>query len=79
MGTVSDWKSLDKPSYSPDSAFSRFLSYEYGVTPIPLSPLYDQSGVKDVRDTRGGTFIRFAVCKKDATLDKLEELLVKRH
>ena len=76
-GTTEDWKSLENPDYSPDSAFSRFISYEYGVTPIPLSPMYDQSEVKNIKETRGGTFIRFAACKKDETLDKLEKLLVK--
>lgn len=79
MGTIKDWKLLDKPDYSPDSAFSRFLSYEYGVTPIPLSPLYKNPVGQDVKETRGGEFIRFAVCKKEETLDKLENLLAKKH
>jgi aspartate/methionine/tyrosine aminotransferase len=73
-----DWKSLNNPDFPPDSAFCRYLSYEWGVTPLPISAFYDNSNMESVKDWRGTNFIRFVLCKMDPTMDKLDGLLNKK-
>lgn len=72
-----DWRKLKSPDYPADSAFCRYMSYEWGVTPLPLSPLYNNNRAESPTKWRGTDFIRFALCKNDQTLDKLESLLCK--
>lgn len=73
-----DWKALDNPDFPPDNAFCRYLSSEWGVTPLPISAFYDNSKEKSVKDWRGVNFIRFVLCKMDPTMDKLDSLLNKK-
>lgn len=71
-------KDLKNPNYAPDVAFCRWLVFEYGVVAIPLSPFYNQEGITSKLDARGSNFIRFAICKSDATLQGAAERLVKK-
>jgi aspartate/methionine/tyrosine aminotransferase len=73
-----DWKALQNPDFPPDSAFCRYLSYEWGVTPLPISAFYDNSNSKSVKDWRGTNFIRFVLCKMDPTMEKLDSLINKK-
>ncbi|HSU52179.1 MAG TPA: methionine aminotransferase [Segetibacter sp.] len=52
-----------------DKEFATMLTKEYGVTPIPVSAFY-----KDGKDDK---VIRFCFCKKEETLEKAVEKLVK--
>lgn len=75
---VGDWTKLKNPFYTPDKAFARFLSFEYNVTPLPLSPFYHNPKEIPITEWRGTQLIRFAMCKNDETLDKLETYLCRR-
>jgi len=75
VGTT--FKSLKNPDHTPDYAFCKWLTFEYGVTPIPLSTFYDNSQAKGVQDYRVTNFVRFAICKSDETLDEVEKRLLK--
>lgn len=55
----------------PDVKFSRWLTTEVGVCPIPMSPFY----VPNQRDA-ANNWIRFAYCKDDRTLQIAGERLV---
>lgn len=70
-------KGLTGAAYAPDNAFCRWMMFEYGVVAIPLSPFYDQEGIKNKVDARGSNFIRFAICKSDATMEAAAERLNK--
>lgn len=74
---VGDYKALENPDYSPDYAFTKWLTVEYGVTCIPMFGFYDQSGAKSPKDYRGSNFVRFAICKSDETLQAVGERLKK--
>ncbi|MEJ2538575.1 MAG: aminotransferase class I/II-fold pyridoxal phosphate-dependent enzyme [Gemmatimonadota bacterium] len=51
-----------------DTAFSRFLTREAGVTPVPGSSFYSEPG-------RGRSRVRFAFCKRLETLQEASERL----
>lgn len=71
----SNWKDLKDPDHTPDYAFCKWLTFKYGVTPIPLSSFYNNSAAKSVKDFRITNFVRFAICKSDETLDEVEKRL----
>jgi len=56
--------------FADDLAFTRYLVQEIGVAPVPGSSFYN-----DPRD--GAKQVRFAFCKKDATLDAAADRLRK--
>jgi len=74
---VGDWTKLKNPDYPADNAFCRYMSYEWGVTPLPLSPLFENDRSAPANTWKNTNFIRFALCKTDQTLEKLEGLLKK--
>ncbi len=74
---VGDWTKLKNPDFPPDNAFCRYMSYEWGVTPLPLSPLFKNDRNAPASTWRATNFVRFALCKTDQTLEKLESLLNK--
>jgi len=73
-----DWRQLENPDYAPDFAFTRWMTFERGVSPIPLSTFYDNSGAKSVKDYKSVNFVRFAICKSDETMDAVRERLAKK-
>jgi aminotransferase len=54
--------------FADDLAFTKYLVQEIGVAPVPGSSFYN-----DPRD--GAKQVRFAFCKKDATLDEAADRL----
>jgi len=74
---VGDVKALKDPEFSPDYAFTRWLTTEYGVTPVPMFAFYNQADAKSKIDYKGGHLVRFAVCKSDETLGAVAEKLKK--
>ena len=59
---------IDGLGWDDDVAFARHLVEKVGVAVVPGSSFYS-----DPRDGRGQ--VRFAFCKKDATLDEAERRL----
>jgi len=74
-----NWKGLENPDYAPDMAFTKWMTYEYGVSPLPMSPFYNNSEFKDVKDFKGTSMVRFAICKSDETLTIVKERLKKKN
>lgn len=68
---------LPEPHHSSDYAFCKWLTHEYGVTPIPLSTFYDNTQAKSTKEYKVTNFVRFAICKSDETLDEVERRLMK--
>ncbi len=67
-----DWRGV-APSYvEDDMQFARWLIEAVGVACIPASPFY-----QDCDKQLGKYFARFAVCKKDETLDAAAERFAK--
>ena len=54
--------------WSDDVAFARYLVQEIGVAVVPGSSFY-------LDPSHGARQVRFAFCKKDATLDEAERRL----
>eukprot|EP01016_Furgasonia_blochmanni_P045513 TRINITY_DN6431_c0_g3_i1.p1 TRINITY_DN6431_c0_g3~~TRINITY_DN6431_c0_g3_i1.p1 ORF type:complete len:143 (+),score=13.69 TRINITY_DN6431_c0_g3_i1:64-492(+) len=69
------FQNLDNPAYAPDYAFYRWLSVEFGVTPVPLGTFYDNSQAKSVKDWKTTNFVRFAICKSDETFAEVNKRL----
>jgi aspartate/methionine/tyrosine aminotransferase len=61
---------IDRFGWDDDVAFVRHLVEQVGVAAVPGSSFYD-----DPADGRGQ--VRFAFCKKDATLDEAERRLAR--
>lgn len=61
----------DKICDMPDVAFAQWLTKEYGVATIPLSPFYARK--------EGSKMIRFCFAKKESTLQEAAERLEKLH
>jgi len=59
-----DWRGVAPSRVQDDMQFARWLIEEVGVACIPASPFY-----RDSDKYLGKYFVRFAVCKKDETLD----------
>jgi len=59
-----DWRGVAPSRVQDDMQFARWLIEEVGVACIPASPFY-----QDSEKYLGKYFARFAVCKKDETLD----------
>lgn len=57
MDNFDEWKTLNS-DYPPDEAMTRFLTIEYGVTPIPCNAFYETDNPEKYQ------FLRFAICKK---------------
>jgi len=72
---VADWRSLAPPGVTDDLAFTHWLIEEVGVACIPVSAFY----LPEDREL-GQSYVRFAICKTDATLQaavaRLERLRV---
>lgn len=61
---MADWRGVAPGHVKDDMQFARWLIEEIGVACIPASPFYQES------DKALGRYLaRFAVCKKDETLD----------
>lgn len=73
-----DWKSLDSPDYTPDSACCIYFTKELGFTTVPISAFYDNHPHTPVQEMRGTNFVRFALCKQDDFLYKWEDELRRR-
>lgn len=67
-----DWRGVAPGHVLDDMQFARWLIEEIGVACIPASPFYQQSDKHLDK-----TFARFAVCKKDETLDAAAERFAK--
>jgi N-succinyldiaminopimelate aminotransferase len=67
-----DWRGVAPAHVQDDMQFARWLISEIGVACIPASPFY-RDGDKHL----GKHLARFAVCKKDQTLDAAAERLAK--
>lgn len=67
-----DWRAVAPKSLHDDMQFAQWLIKEIGVACIPASPFY-----RDADKRLAKNFARFAVCKKDETLDAAAERLVK--
>ncbi len=63
---------IDRLGWDDDVAFARHLVEEVGVAVVPGSSFY-----RDARD--GSRQVRFAFCKRDATLDEAERRLLQLH
>lgn len=67
-----DWRGVAPRQVQDDMQFTRWLIQEIGVACIPASPFYQESDKH-----LGKYFARFAVCKKDETLDAAAERFAK--
>ena len=67
-----DWRGVAPGHVQDDMQFARWLIEEIGVACIPASPFYQESDKH-----LGKSFARFAVCKKDETLDAAAERFAK--
>ena len=67
-----DWRGVAPRHVQDDMQFARWLIQEIGVACIPASPFY-----QEVDRQLGKYFARFAVCKKDETLNAAAERLAK--
>ena len=63
-----DWRGVAPSKVQGDMQFARWLIEEIGVACIPASPFYQQADKH-----LGRYFARFAVCKKDETLNAAAE------
>jgi len=73
-----NWKGLENPDFASDYAMTRWMTYEYGVSPIPLSPFYDNSSAKNVTEYKETNYVRFAICKSDETMKEVRTKLTKK-
>lgn len=73
-----DWKSLEKPDYSPDSACSIYFTKNCGFTTVPMSAFYDNHPEGNVKDFKGTNFVRFALCKQNNFIERWGEDMKKR-
>jgi aspartate/methionine/tyrosine aminotransferase len=69
-----DWKKLPGVELSPDQAFAHWSSWELGVTVIPGSYFFYNTG-RDLLDKKGVGFVRFSVCKRLSVFKALREAL----
>jgi len=69
---MTDWRGVAPRHVKDDMQFARWLIQEIGVACIPASPFYQESDRK-----LGQYFVRFAVCKKDETLNSAADRLAK--
>jgi N-succinyldiaminopimelate aminotransferase len=67
-----DWRGVAPGHVRDDMQFARWLIEEIGVACIPASPFYQESDKH-----LGKYFARFAVCKKDETLDAAAQRFAK--
>lgn len=67
------YETLKEPLYSKDFAFCQWLMTEYKVAPIPMSPFFNNSSCTRPQEYRGQNLLRFALCKKDETLNAVRE------
>jgi len=67
-----DWRNVAPAHVENDMQFAQWLIKEIGVACIPASPFY-----RDADKPLAKNFARFAVCKKDETLDGAAERLLK--
>ncbi|MGH7798783.1 MAG: aminotransferase class I/II-fold pyridoxal phosphate-dependent enzyme [Candidatus Binatia bacterium] len=65
-----DWRGIAPAKIADDFQFARWLTRDVGVACIPASPFYQESDRH-----LGKHFARFAVCKKDETLNAAAERL----
>ena len=67
-----DWSGAAPRHVQEEMQFARWLIETIGVNCIPASPFYQEADKK-----LGQYFARFAVCKKDETLDAAAERFAK--
>jgi aspartate/methionine/tyrosine aminotransferase len=60
-----DWKQLDQPDFTPDSAMSIYFTKELGFTTVPFSAFFDNNPEGNILDYKGTEFVRFALCKNN--------------
>ena len=73
-----DWKSLDKPDYTPDSATSIFFTKECGFTTVPFSAFFDNNPEGSIMNYKGTEFVRFALCKNNEFIKRWGDDMKKR-
>ena len=73
-----DWKNLDAPDYTPDSACSIYFTKECGFTTVPMSAFYDNKPGSSVLDFKGTEFVRFALCKNNDFITRWGQDMEKR-
>jgi len=66
-----DWRGVASAKVHDDMQFAEWLIREIGIACIPASPFYQRSDKH-----LGKNFARFAVCKKDETLDAAAQRLL---
>jgi aspartate/methionine/tyrosine aminotransferase len=69
---IVDWRGVAPSHVRDDMQFAEWLIRDIGVASIPASPFY-----QDADKHLGKHFARFAVCKKDETLDAATERLLR--
>jgi N-succinyldiaminopimelate aminotransferase len=69
---MTDWRGVAPGTIEDDLQFAQWLIRDIGVACIPVSPFYQEADKH-----MGKHFARFAVCKKDDTLDAAAERLSK--
>jgi rubredoxin len=78
LKSFKDWKDLKSPDYTPDSATSMWFTKECGFTTVPFSAFFDNNPEGNVKDYAGVDFVRFALCKNNAFIDRWGEDMKKR-
>lgn len=73
-----DWKHLDSPDYTPDSACSIYFTKECGFTTVPMSAFYDNKPGSSLLEYKGTNFVRFALCKNNDFINRWGQDLQKR-
>jgi kynurenine--oxoglutarate transaminase/cysteine-S-conjugate beta-lyase/glutamine--phenylpyruvate transaminase len=70
-----DISRVKNPDHAIDYAFSYWMTYDVGVTPVPVSCFFDNRNNKNPLEHRGTNFLRFSMCKNDETLHAAREKL----
>ena len=78
LASFQDWKSLDAPDYSPDSACSIYFTLNCGFTTVPMSAFFDNAPGSSVLDYKGTEFVRFALCKNNTFIESWAKDMEKR-
>ena len=74
LAAYSDWLKLPEVDFSPDYAYCNYLCVEKKICPWPISGFYDTS-VKKPAERKQVNMIRIAICRSEATVQRLAEAL----
>lgn len=76
LASFADWVSLPDVDFSPDYAYSNYLCFEKKICPWPISGFYDTAFKKPL-EKKQVNMIRIAICRSDATVQRLAQALQK--